>query len=265
MRCVDRKSSSCDHIKHCCWRHESLYYLYFHQFFRNVFFPFLICCYIAGWKDFLQHFFLVLRRHFTRSISLHSCLSQNVKLFSAKSLTFWRYNFPMLSNSCRTSSLEHANEWRYFLVLLWHTMMFWLVLCLSSPGSHSSNSISLCNCHLCQQLSKCFGVILGLRSADELPWIVQLTSENGLYIQEYQRLHKSRISVLVGKFILNHFKLGLSKISKFVIAKVKIENPTLNHCLIIYISCSPSFLILTRVKAFRNFWNWGQFVSYIQC
>lgn len=93
----------------------------------------LIWCYITGWNDFAAIFFVMMKIYFTRSISLHSCLSQNFKLCSTKIMTSSTYRCPMLNNSCKTSSSGHANDWRYFLVLLWHTMMFWLVLCLPSP------------------------------------------------------------------------------------------------------------------------------------
>lgn len=133
-------------------------------------FPNILFCH--GLKRFCNIFFLVLRTRFTRSIPLHSCLSQNVKLFNVKSMTSWRYHFPMLSNSCRT--YLHRNMQITGGISLSYCDTQW---CYDSyyacHSSYSSNSISLCDCYVCQQLSKCFGVILDFRSADELPWIVQ--------------------------------------------------------------------------------------------
>lgn len=68
LRRADRKARSCDHNRKYCSRHECLYHLYFYQFFRNVFFFFLIYCYITGWNGFAAIFFIVLSIHFKRSL-----------------------------------------------------------------------------------------------------------------------------------------------------------------------------------------------------
>lgn len=160
-------------IKQSCSRHEFLYHVYFIGFFslKRFFFRSLMCCYITGWNDFAA-FFLVLRTHFIRSISLHSCLSQNVKLFSVKSMTSWRYHFPMLSNSSVQNIFIGTCKWLavFPCLTVTHNDVLTHYVC---QFSYSSNSISLCDCYSCQQLSKCFGVILDFRSADDLPWIVQ--------------------------------------------------------------------------------------------
>jgi len=76
-----------------------------------------------------------------------------------------------------------------------------------------------------------------------------VTSENGLKIHQYQRLQENRISVLVGKLTLNHRSFKNYKVWN---CQSWNGNPTLNHCLIIYISCSPSFLILTKCSSFSK-------------